>query len=230
MMLADIRVAIGSSAARASRDADTIQLLAVSKTRTSTEIEAVYDRGVTSFGENYLQEALEKIRALESLAIEWHFIGPIQSNKTRDIATNFHWVHTIDRPRVARRLSDTLAQRKRTIDACIQLNVDREPQKAGVMPDDLGALVAEVRALPHIRLRGLMVIPRADTDPRSSFARTRAIFDEHKATDAPEWDTLSMGMSSDFEIAIEEGATMVRIGTAIFGPRPDKKALERVVT
>ena len=225
MSLTDIRTAIGSSATRASRDADSIQLLAVSKTRTPDEIEAVYDRGITSFGENYLQEALEKIRALESLAIEWHFIGPIQSNKTRDIASHFHWVHTIDRSRVARRLNETLGQRQRTIDACIQLNIDREQQKAGVLPEDLGDLVAEVRALPQLRLRGLMVIPRADGDPRTSFARTRAIFDEHKATDAPEWDTLSMGMSSDFEIAIEEGATMVRIGTAIFGPRPDKKHL-----
>lgn len=222
MNLADIRAAIESSAAAASRDVESVQLLAVSKTRTAVEVEGVFHQGITAFGENYLQEALTKIRALDALDIEWHFIGPIQSNKTRDIATFFDWVHTIDRSRIARRLNDTLAGLDRTIDACIQLNIDREPQKAGVLPEDLGDLVDVIRAMPQLRLRGLMAIPRADGDPRSSFRRTRDMFEEHKATDAPEWDTLSMGMSSDFEIAIEEGATMVRIGTAIFGPRPDR--------
>ena len=230
MSLATIQTAIATAARDACRDPQSVELLAVSKTRSAAEIAAVFRQGVTRFGENYLQEAVEKIHDLHSLPIEWHFIGPIQSNKTRDIATHFHWVHSVDRLKIARRLNDTLGQIGRTIDACIQVNIDHEDQKAGVLPVDLPALVKAMRTLEHIRLRGLMVIPKADADPRQRFAETRTLLADHQSAAHPEWDTLSMGMSSDFETAIAEGATTVRIGTAIFGPRTTKPSATRAVT
>ena len=199
--------------------ANPVRLLAVSKTRTAAEVQTAHRAGLTDFGENYVQEAQAKIAALADLDIAWHFIGAIQSNKTRDIARHFHWIHTVDRSRVASRL-DAAAQRP--LDVCIQVNIDAEPRKAGVAPDALPPLVAHIVGLPRLRLRGLMAIPRPDGNNRASFRRTRQLFNTLAPQAGPYWDTLSMGMSADFETAIEEGATIVRIGTAIFGPRPPK--------
>lgn len=196
-----------------------VRLLAVAKTRSVAEVAAAYHAGQTEFGENYLQEALAKVSALACLDIRWHFVGAIQSNKTRDIARCFHWVHTLDRRRIATRLA---AAAQRDINVCIQVNVDNEPQKAGVAPQALPALLDHVRREPRLRLRGLMVIPKPDGDVRGSFRRTRQLFETLAPQAGEHWDTLSMGMSADYVAAIEEGATIVRIGTAIFGPRPAK--------
>ena len=193
-----------------------VRLLAVAKTRSAAEVEAACRAGQVDFGENYLQEAVAKMSALAHLPIRWHFIGAIQSNKTRDIARRFHWIHTLDRAKIASRLG---AAADRDIDVCIQVNVDDEPQKAGAAPEDVAALVRHVRSVPRLRLRGLMAIPRADGDVRASFRRMRQLFGALASQAGAHWDTLSMGMSGDYAIAIEEGATMVRIGTALFGPR-----------
>ena len=195
------------------------RLVAVSKARSAAEVRAAFEAGQRDFGENYLQEANAKMTALSDLDIVWHFIGAIQSNKTRDIARRFQWIHTVDRARVASRL-DAAAEHR--LDICIQVNVDAEPQKAGVAPSDLPALVTHIGGLRHLRLRGLMAIPRADGDHRASYRTLRSLFDAQANDAGDHWDSLSMGMSDDFEVAIEEGATMVRIGTAIFGPRPTK--------
>ncbi len=212
------------AAERAGRSPDGVCLMAVSKTRSAAEVAEVAeaaDAGIVDFGENYLQDALPKIRTLEGRGLVWHFIGAIQSNKTRDIARSFHWVHTLARPRIAERLQghrDGLPP----LDVCIQVNVDAEPGKAGVAPGAIGELLRTVTACDRLRLRGLMVIPAPRADPRdmrSSFARTRELFEAHRSVGGAHWDTLSMGMSADFAIAIEEGSTCVRIGTAIFGPR-----------
>lgn len=211
-----VRVAIEDAERRAGRTAGSVSLLPVSKARTAAEVRAAHTAGLRAFGENYVQEAVAKIAALAELELAWHFIGAIQSNKTRDIARHFQWVHTVDRARIASRLD---AAAERPLDVCIQVNVDAEPQKAGVAPADAAALAAQVAALPCLRLRGLMAIPRPDGDARSSFRRSRALFDALAPEAGPHWDTLSMGMSGDFETAIDEGATLVRIGTAIFGPR-----------
>ncbi len=211
-----VRAAIAEAERRAGRAPHGVQLLAVSKARRAAEVRAAHDAGLRAFGENYLQEAMAKLPELADLDIDWHFIGAIQANKTRDIARNFQWIHTIDRAKIATRLDGAAARR---LEVCIQVNVDAEPQKAGVAPDRLPALVAHVASLPRLRLRGLMVIPRPGTDVRASFRRAKALFDANAAAAGPRWDTLSMGMSDDFQIAIEEAATLVRVGTAIFGPR-----------
>ena len=214
--------AVAAAVEQAQRGAETanpVRVLAVSKTRTAAEVLAAHRAGLTDFGENYVQEAHAKIAALADLDIAWHFIGAIQSNKTRDIAQRFHWVHTIDRARIASRLD---AAAPRPLDVCIQVNIDAEPRKAGVAPDALPSLVAHIGSLTRLRLRGLMVIPRQAGDSRASFRRTRQLFNALARQAGPYWDTLSMGMSADFETAIEEGATIVRIGTAIFGPRRPK--------
>lgn len=209
--------AIGLAEGRTGRSPDRVRLIAVSKARSADEVRAAHGAGQRDFGENYLQEAAAKMTALSDLDIVWHFIGAIQSNKTRDIARRFQWIHTVDRGRIASRLD---AAAERPLDVCIQVNIDREPQKAGVAPSDLPALVTHVQGLGQLRLRGLMAIPRADGDHRASFRALRSLFDRLADDAGDHWDSLSMGMSDDFEVAIEEGATMVRIGTAIFGPRP----------
>ena len=219
--VACVRHAIDRAASRSGRPSDDVCLLAVSKTRSAEEVAAVSDAGVRHFGENYLQEALPKLRTLAGRDITWHFIGAVQSNKTRDIARNFQWVHTLDRKRIAERLNSS-REGMAPLDVCIEVNIDDEPQKAGTAPDAVGELVDAVRGLTHLRLRGLMVIPEPKEDVRSmrdSFALTAELFDRHRPAGGPCWDTLSMGMSDDFAVAIEEGATCVRIGTAIFGPR-----------
>ena len=215
-----VREAIDDACRRGGRAGD-VRLVAVSKTRSAEEVRAAQAAGITDFGENYLQEAVAKIEQSQ-VAANWHFIGAIQSNKTRAIARHFNWIHTIDRLRVAKRLSDAAMH---PLDVCIQVNIDAEPQKAGAKPDELAALIDGIKGLAHLRLRGLMTIPHAatsaqDASVRCSFRRTRRLFEELDVEAGPHWDTLSMGMSGDFEIAIDEGATMVRIGTAIFGPRP----------
>ncbi|MDE0661198.1 MAG: YggS family pyridoxal phosphate-dependent enzyme [Gammaproteobacteria bacterium] len=220
-----VDAAISLAEARAGQRSARTRLIAVSKARVAADVRAAYEAGQRDFGENYLKEALAKMTALSDLDIVWHFIGAIQSNKTRDIARRFQWIHTVDRARIASRLD---AAAERPLDVCVQVNVDAEPQKAGVAPSNLAALVAHIRELPRLRLRGLMAIPRADGDHRASFGTLRSLFDAHANAAGDHWDSLSMGMSDDFEIAIEEGATMVRIGTAIFGPRPTP-ARERVL-
>ncbi|WP_111498076.1 YggS family pyridoxal phosphate-dependent enzyme [Marinobacter bohaiensis] len=209
----------------AGRPESGVTLLAVSKTRPPEDLRSAYAAGQRCFGENYLQEALEKVAALADLDnIEWHFIGPIQSNKTRDIAGHFHWVHSVDRLKIARRLSEQRPADKPPLDICLQVNIDDEASKSGVALADIDALAADVLALPNLRLRGLMAIPdpdQPDADLRASF---RALADKlaglrQAHPDAAGLDTLSMGMSGDLEAAIAEGATLVRVGTALFGAR-----------
>lgn len=205
----------------AARSAGSVRLLAVSKRHPATAIRAYYAMGQREFGESYLQEALDKQQDLEDLAIVWHFIGPIQSNKTRDIAAHFDWVHGVDRLKVAERLSAQRPAELPPLNICIQVNTSGETSKAGVAPTECAALAVAVASLPRLRLRGLMTIPAPETDPqrqRLPFRLLRELLEE-LVRDGLELDTLSMGMSDDLEAAIAEGATLVRIGTALFGQR-----------
>lgn len=182
------------------------------------------DAGMRRFGENYLQEALEKIAALQELDLEWHFIGPIQSNKTRPIAEHFDWVHSVDRLKLARRLSEQRPAGLPPLNICLQVNVSGEQSKSGITLQELPALAQEVATLPRLRLRGLMAIPAPAAGleaQRQPFRQMRFAL-EQLIAEGLELDTLSMGMSGDLEAAIAEGATLVRIGTALFGPRPQK--------
>lgn len=219
--LGSLRQRIADTERTFSRAPGSVRLLAVSKTRPTTDIEAAYQGGQEAFGESYLQEALEKVEALSHLALEWHFIGPIQANKTRPIAGHFHWVHSVDRLKVARRLSDQRPVALPPLNVCLQLNMSGEPSKAGVPPEAVPELASAVAALPRLCLRGLMTIPAPDQDferQRVPFRQLRAILTDlnHRGLAL---DTLSMGMTADLEAAIAEGATIVRVGTAIFGPR-----------
>ncbi|MEP4145709.1 MAG: YggS family pyridoxal phosphate-dependent enzyme [Halioglobus sp.] len=198
-----------------------IILLAVSKTRPAEDIRAAFECGLTQFGESYLQEAVDKITALADLPITWHFIGPIQSNKTRPIAEHFQWAQSIERPKIARRLNDQRPDDIPPLQVCLQVNISGEQSKSGASLDELDALAALVEELPRLELRGLMAIPAAtdiESEQRVAFATLRQVFEQLKLKH-PQMDTLSMGMSGDMEAAIAEGSTMVRIGTAIFGPR-----------
>lgn len=221
--LLHINEQIKSHCERVGRDPHSVQLLAVSKTRTADELAKLADQGQRHFGENYLQEALAKIAALRGRGLVWHFIGPIQSNKTRDIAAHFDWVHSVDRLKVARRLSEQRPPESAPLNLCIQVNVDDEASKSGVALAGVAELAAAVDALPNIRLRGLMAIPRADSDDgnRAAFRQLAMTLSQLRNT-MPALDTLSMGMSADYPVAIEEGATVIRLGTALFGPRPPK--------
>ena len=197
-------------------------LLAVSKKHPAKAIAELVAAGQTRFGESYLQEALEKQQQLTQLPIEWHFIGPVQSNKTRDIANHFTWVHSVDRLKIARRLNDQLEHGRPPLNICVQVNIDDEPSKAGVSMEDLPGLCDEIRALPNLTLRGLMCLPRKRdslAQQREPFARLRQLQQALQEKGFDTLDTLSMGMSGDFEAAIAEGSTLVRIGTALFGPR-----------
>lgn len=219
--LAAIRQRIAETEARFNRPPGSVILLAVSKTRTPFEILAVASQGQRRFAENYLQEALPKIQALEAHDLEWHFIGKVQSNKTEEIARYFDWVHTIERERIARRLNDQRPGSLPPLNVCIQVNIDKEPTKSGVLLDELPGLFEAVARYPRLRLRGLMALPAPSKDFESQrlefrrLAQALAAFRNLGLT----LDTLSMGTSDDFEAAIAEGATLVRIGTAIFGPR-----------
>lgn len=220
--VAQINQRISQAAQRSGRSRDSVRLIAVSKAHAADAIRDAAGCGLTDFGENYVAEALAKMDRLADVSACWHFIGAIQSNKTRDIAQRFQWVQTVDRAKIAERLSAQRAPEAEPLDVLIQVNVDAEPQKAGIAPSALAEFAATLLKLPRLRLRGLMAIPRPETDPerqRSAFRRMRSLFDESSPPGAEHWDTLSMGMTQDFEIAIEEGATMVRIGTALFGAR-----------
>jgi len=209
---------------RYGRPPDSVRLLAVSKGQASEAIREAVACGQRHFGESYLQEARLKIHQLDDERLVWHFVGPLQSNKTRDIAQLFHWVHSIDRLKLALRLNAQRPAQLPPLNVCLQVNLDRESSKRGVAPEALGALAAEVGQLPHLRLRGLMAIPQRRTGleaQRRGLAAARALFDGLRAQ-GHRLDTLSMGMSSDMEAAIAEGSTLVRIGTAIFGPRPSQ--------
>ncbi|WP_026287851.1 YggS family pyridoxal phosphate-dependent enzyme [Thioalkalivibrio sp. ALJ24] len=221
-----VHARITAACDRAGRDPASVRLLAVSKTRDTDAIRGLLKQGQRAFGENYVQELVDKHDALEAppepAGIEWHFIGPLQSNKTRAVAERAAWVHTLEREKIARRLHDQRPDAHGPLEVCIQVNVSAEPQKAGVTPEALPALADAITALPRLRLRGLMTLPAAQTDPESQrvpFARLRELRDD-LCRRGHELDTLSMGMSGDLEAAILEGATLVRIGTDLFGPRP----------
>ena len=205
-----------------------VTLLAVSKAQTVKKLRDAYEAGQKKFGENYLQEALNKQANLADLNIEWHFIGPIQSNKTQPIAQHFSWVHGVDRLKIAQRLNDARPDDLPPLQICLQVNIGGEASKSGVAPNELLDLVRIVSVLPKITLRGLMTIPEPTDDEavqRQQFKQMRFLLNDLKK-EGVVLDTLSMGMSSDYKIAIEEGATIVRIGSAIFGARPAKVMLE----
>jgi PLP dependent protein len=212
---------IARAAQSVDRQPDEITLLVASKTHPAELVREAWLAGQTIFGENYLQEALAKMPALADLPIEWHFIGPIQSNKTKRIAENFVWVHGVDRVKIADRLAKDRPESLPPLQICLQVNVSGEASKSGVAPEELAQLAAHVVRLPRLKLRGLMAVPELTTATalqRSQFHMLWELFDQLKR-DGYELDTLSMGMSEDMDIAIAEGATMVRIGTAILGPR-----------
>lgn len=212
---------IRAAADAAGRSAEHVCLVAVSKTRPAVDLRQAFEAGQRHFGENYLQEALDKIDALADLPICWHFIGPIQSNKTRPIAEHFDWVHSVDRLKVARRLSEQRPAERPALNICLQVNISGEASKSGVLPAELPALARAVSQLPNLRLRGLMAIPApmdSAAEQRQVFARMRQLLDALQR-ELPDLDSLSMGMSDDLDAAIAEGATLVRIGTAIFGAR-----------
>ncbi len=219
--LAQIHARIDAAASTAGRDPALVLLLAVSKKKPAADIRAAYAAGRRDFGENYLQEALQKMDALGDLDIDWHFIGAIQSNKTRDIAARFDWAHCIDRAKIARRLASQRPEDRAPLNVCIQVNLDDEASKAGVALEAVPALAAEIVGLDGIRLRGLMTIPAPRTSPddqRAAFARLAEMLATLRQQGI-DCDTLSMGMTGDMEAAIAEGSTLVRIGTAIFGER-----------
>lgn len=216
--IAKVGARIREAAQASRRDYAAIGLLAVSKTKPAAAIRQAHAAGLRDFGENYLQEALEKQAELADLPLIWHFIGPIQSNKTRPIAEHFAWVHSVDRLKVAERLSAQRPPQLPPLNVCLQVNVSAEASKAGCSPQELPALAQAVSQLPQLKLRGLMCIPEPTEDPaaqHAAFARLRQLRDSLGL----DLDTLSMGMSHDLEAAIAEGATWVRIGTALFGAR-----------
>tara|TARA_R110001606_G_scaffold399310_1_gene584702 strand:+ start:34184 stop:34888 length:705 start_codon:yes stop_codon:yes gene_type:complete len=200
---------------------NSVQLLAVSKTQPAEVIRQAAEAGQRYFGENYLQEALIKINSLTDLKLEWHFIGPIQSNKTKDIAENFDWVQTVDRLKIAQRLNNQRPSNLGKLNICIQINIDNESSKSGIEATDLFELAEKISHLNNLQLRGLMIIPTHTHDPlqqQASFQQAQLLF-RQLADIYPSVDTLSMGMSGDMAMAIAEGSTMVRIGTAFFGKR-----------
>lgn len=216
-----VKERIAKAAHTAGRQPDEITLLVASKTQPPEKVREAWLAGQTIFGENYLQEALAKMPALADLPIEWHFIGPIQSNKTKRISEHFSWVHSVDRVKIADRLAKDRPESLPPLQVCLQVNVSGEASKSGVAPEELAELAAHVVRLPRLKLRGLMAVPELTTATalqRSQFHMLRELFDRLKQS-GYELDTLSMGMSEDMDNAIAEGATTVRIGTAILGPR-----------
>jgi hypothetical protein len=225
-----VRARIAAAAAAAGRDPGSVELLAVSKTFPAAAVLEAIDAGQSAFGENYAQEGVEKRAQIDALLraraavpprVYWHYIGPIQSNKTRLIAEHFDWVHSVERLKIAQRLSDARPPGAPTLQVCLQVNVSGEDTKSGIPPRDVHALAAGVRELPRLRLRGLMTIPRPTPDLAAQRAQLRVLrmLREELAARGIELDTLSMGMSDDLEAAIAEGATLVRVGRAIFGER-----------
>ncbi len=221
-----VRSRIERAVSEAGREAGSVQLLAVSKTFDAADVREMAACGLRAFGENYVQEALEKQAQLGDLPLEWHFIGPIQSNKTRSIAGHFSWVHGIDRLKIAERLSAQRPEGLPPLQVCIEVNVSGEASKGGVAPAGLPDLADAVAALPGLQLRGLMAIPAPEDDrglQRAAFRQVRQALEDLNAR-GHRLDTLSMGMSADLEAAILEGATIVRVGTALFGKRISKDA------
>lgn len=219
--IAKLRLRLRHSAEKYDRQESDILLLGVSKTRPAADIRQAYAAGLSQFGESYLQEASDKIAELADLPITWHFIGPVQSNKTRAIAEQFHWVHSLAREKIARRLDEQRPADMPPLQVCLQVNISAEQNKSGVSLEQLPELAAFIETLPRLRLRGLMAIPAASgsvAQQRATFARLRQAF-ERLQQQHPQMDTLSMGMSADMEAAIAEGTNLVRIGTAIFGSR-----------
>lgn len=214
---------IQHACAQSHRSVDSVQLLAVSKTHPSDALRAMYATGQRAFGENYLQEALDKIEALQDLAIEWHFIGHVQRNKTKHLAEKFAWVHGVDRLIIAERLSSQRLDSAEPLNICLQVNIDGQDSKDGCVPEEVATLVEQISQLPRLRLRGLMVIPAPNN--LKAFADAQALFEQVKEHHAhpDDWDTLSMGMSGDLEAAVAAGSTMVRVGTALFGARDYQK-------
>ena len=222
--LQSVRERIARACADAQRDVNEVTLLAVSKTFGPDAVREAWDAGQRAFGENYIQEGVEKIELLRGRGIEWHCIGPIQSNKTRLVAAHFDWAHTVDRLKIAQRLSEQRPEELPPLNVCVQVNIDGGANKSGVQPDQVLELARDIAKLPRLKLRGLMTIP----EPAETFAeqkavhmKARALFDELRASGL-QIDTLSMGMTGDLEAAIAAGSTMVRVGTAIFGGRPAK--------
>ncbi len=219
--LESVRKRIAAACTAAGRDPQQVTLLAVSKTVHAPTLAQAVAAGQTAFGENYIQEALDKMRLLQALPIQWHCIGPIQSNKTRLVAEHFAWVHSLDRLKIAQRLSEQRPAQLEPLQVCLQVNVDQAASKGGVMPDEALALAREIARLPRLRLRGLMTIPEPAVDFASAcvvHARTRSLW-EALRRDGLDLDTLSMGMSADLEAAVHCGSTLVRVGSAIFGAR-----------
>ena len=228
---------IGQASQDANRDPGEVLLLAVSKTRSTDDIRCAIDAGLINFGENYVQEAVEKITRLggeleeepRAAPLQWHFIGPLQSNKTRVVAENFSWVHSVDRLKIAQRLSEQRPQQLGSLNICLQINIDNEATKAGFSPDQALAAAEEIRQLPNLRLRGLMAIPRSQQTlekQQLAFRALRHLRDQinQSLDNCEKLDTLSMGMSNDLEAAILQGATIVRVGTDIFGKRDSKNS------
>ena len=222
--ITSVKQRIEQAAAQAGRDPNSIKLLAVSKTRPINDIQVAYKAGLNALGENYVQEATDKIKSLETLGAEWHFIGPLQSNKTRPVTEHFDWVHSVDRIKIAKRLSEQRPEHLPPLNICLQINIDAEPSKSGALPEQAIDLALLVSQLPNVRLRGLMAIPKAcDTleVQRQPFRALRLLKEQinQQLDNSQKLDTLSMGMSGDIEAAILEGSTILRVGTDIFGPR-----------
>jgi pyridoxal phosphate enzyme (YggS family) len=223
--IAKVRERIGRACRAAGRAESDVTLIAVSKTQPDSAIRAAHNAGLSDIGENYCQEAIEKIAMLDGLPLTWHFIGPLQSNKTRPIAERFAWVHSVDRLKLAQRLSAQRPSEMPPLNVCVQVNIDDEASKSGIAPEALSSLLEAVIELPHLRVRGLMAIPKPHANPsdqREAFIKMRVLFEQQRQR-WPQLDTLSMGMSDDFELAIEAGATMIRVGTDIFGARAGSK-------
>ena len=219
--IANVQARIAAAELAAHRPRGSVCLLAVSKTKPASLVRAAAAAGLRAFGENYLQEGVDKISALSDLDLVWHFIGPIQSNKTRPIAEHFDWVHSVDREKIARRLSEQRPLDRPPLNICLQVNISQEATKAGLHPDEVGAVAETIAGLPNLLLRGLMAIPAPATTlaaQRQPLAALREL-QAKLALKHPTMDTLSMGMSGDLEAAIAEGSTMVRVGTDIFGAR-----------
>lgn len=222
--LQQVQAQLQRACASAQRPAQAVQLLAVSKTQGADAVRAAYAAGQTRFGENYIQEAVEKMALLTDLPLEWHCIGPVQSNKTRLVAQYFDWVHSVDRLKIAQRLSEQRPRDKAPLQVCIQVNVDASASKAGVLPGEVVELARQLVQLPHLRLRGLMTLPAPAPNAAAAQAvhrQARELFDALNAQGIA-LDTLSMGMSADLDAAVACGSTMVRVGTAIFGARAAK--------
>lgn len=225
--LAQVRERITAAEQRYGRKPGSVHLLAVSKTRPAQDIEAALRAGQQCFGESYVQEALTKMELLRGRPIQWHFIGPIQSNKTKSIAAGFDWVHSLDREGIAKRLSEQRPPAMGPLNVCLQVNISGEASKSGVQPEEVPALAHRIMVLPRLAVRGLMCIPAPDPDierQRLAFRRLHRIFKDLIERGLP-LDTLSMGMSDDLEAAIAEGSTLVRVGSAIFGQRARRSGL-----